>query len=74
MVTRNFRVILHVSYFNSVSASKVVPFQFAQPGLNSAAGSGDTRDTCKRSEPCGWALYTPGSSPRKIYKYTRNIL
>merc|ERR1712110_1263765 len=30
-------------------------------------------DTCKRSEPCGWALYIPGSSPRKIYKYTRNI-
>merc|ERR1739838_126316 len=32
-----------------------------------------TSDTCKTSEPCGWALYVPGSSPRKIYKYTRNI-
>lgn len=37
------------------------------------AATGGSRDTCKRSEPCGWALYTPGSSPRKIYKYTRNI-
>ena len=35
---------------------------------------GSATDTCKRSEPCGWALYIPGSSPRKIYKYTRNIL
>merc|ERR1712183_82772 len=34
---------------------------------------GSATDTCKRSEPCGWALYIPGSSPRKIYKYTRNI-
>merc|ERR1712223_2048939 len=34
---------------------------------------GSATDTCKRSEPCGWALYLPGSSPRKIYKYTRNI-
>merc|ERR1711955_76321 len=34
---------------------------------------GTTSDTCKMSEPCGWALYVPGSSPRKIYKYTRNI-
>eukprot|EP00091_Calanus_sinicus_P011155 TRINITY_DN25362_c0_g1_i1.p1 TRINITY_DN25362_c0_g1~~TRINITY_DN25362_c0_g1_i1.p1 ORF type:complete len:169 (-),score=23.99 TRINITY_DN25362_c0_g1_i1:45-527(-) len=34
---------------------------------------GSSSDTCKMSEPCGWALYVPGSSPRKIYKYTRNI-
>merc|ERR1712154_377773 len=33
---------------------------------------GSSVDTCKMSEPCGWALYVPGSSPRKIYKYTRN--
>ena len=50
----------------------ICQFQFSGNGLDAATGG--SRDTCKRSEPCGWALYTPGSSPRKIYKYTRNIL
>merc|ERR1712126_670794 len=45
-------------------------YKFLKNDLDSSSGS---KDTCKRSEPCGWALYTPGSSPRKIYKYTRNI-
>ena len=45
-------------------------FQFQENDIS----AGTTSDTCKMSEPCGWALYVPGSSPRKIYKYTRNIL
>jgi hypothetical protein len=36
-------------------------------------GSRGYTASCKEAEPCGWALYAPGSSPRKIYKYTRNI-
>merc|ERR1712038_986413 len=41
--------------------------------ISSRYGARGYSATCKESEPCGWALYTPGSSPRKIYKYTRNI-
>ena len=55
-------IIIYIYYY----------FQFSGNALDAATGG--SRDTCKRSEPCGWALYTPGSSPRKIYKYTRNIL
>jgi len=39
---------------------------------NKIDASGGAHDSCKMSEPCGWALYVPGTSPRKIYKYTRN--
>jgi len=39
---------------------------------NKIDATGGSHDSCKMSEPCGWALYVPGTSPRKIYKYTRN--
>merc|ERR1711913_83048 len=41
--------------------------------ISSRYGARGYSATCKEAEPCGWALYTPGSSPRKIYKYTKNI-
>merc|ERR1712059_96980 len=48
------------------SRSSKLKFQDTYLGLGHSA-------TCKETEPCGWALYVPGSSPRRIFKYTRNI-
>merc|ERR1712111_94966 len=55
--------------FTSVNSALIHKSKIHGNGLDAA----ESKDTCKNSEPCGWALYTPGSSPRKIYKYTRNI-
>merc|ERR1712110_1285076 len=65
-------LLLISSLANAAPKSRSSKLKFQE--ISSRYGSRGHSATCKESEPCGWALYTPGSSPRKIYKYTRNIL